>query len=124
MPADIYMTVDEVRVTLLIKNLVSNALRYSRKEDGPITIEVAEGDDAWTIRVSDCGPGIPPDQAEFIGEAFYRGDPSRTRGTGGSGLGLYIARLVAEAHGGSLELDQTVEKGASFVVRFPFEPHD
>ncbi len=121
-PDNIYMSVDEVRVTLLVKNLVSNALRYSRKEDGPITIEVAEADEEWMIRVSDCGPGIPPDQAEFVGEAFYRGDPSRTRNTGGSGLGLYIARLVAEAHGGSLELDQTVEKGASFVVRFPFEP--
>ena len=118
----VFMNIDEVRVTLLIKNLVSNALHYSRKEDGPITIEVQEGADEWAIRVSDCGPGIPDDQAEFVGEPFYRGDPSRTRNTGGSGLGLYIARLVAEAHGGSLKLDQSVAKGASFVARFPFEP--
>lgn len=118
----VFMNIDEVRVTLLIKNLVSNALHYSRKEDGPITIEVQEGADDWAIRVSDCGPGIPDDQAEFVGEPFYRGDPSRTRNTGGSGLGLYIARLVAEAHGGSLKLDQSVAKGASFVARFPFEP--
>ncbi len=121
-PDDIFMNVDDTRVTLLIKNLVSNALRYSAPEDGPVRIEIRVTDDAWVVKVRDRGPGIPPDQVEFIGEPFYRGDPSRTRGTGGSGLGLYIAKLVVEAHGGKLELDQSVEPGACFVATFPFEP--
>ena len=121
-PDTIYLNVDEARVTLLLKNLVSNALRYSRGEDGPVEIEVAEAAQAWTIRVRDHGPGIPADQVKFVGEPFYRGDPSRTRQTGGHGLGLYLARLVAEAHGGTLELDSAYTGGAEFVVTLPFEP--
>ncbi|MDX1481403.1 MAG: HAMP domain-containing sensor histidine kinase [Woeseiaceae bacterium] len=119
---DLYFNVDEVRIGLMIKNLLSNALRYSRPEDGPVSVEITTTDDAWVIRVSDHGPGIPAEQVDKIGEPFYRGDPSRTRTTGGSGLGLYIARLVAQVHGGELELDRSVTQGASFVVRLPFEP--
>ncbi len=121
-PDGVFMNVDEARVTLMLKNLVSNGLRYTCRADGPIRIEIAALEDAWVIRVRDSGPGIPADQAEFVGEAFYRGDPSRTRNTGGSGLGLYLARLVAEAHGGSLSLDPTYTDGACFVVTLPFEP--
>lgn len=121
-PADVHINVDEARVTLLLKNLVSNALRYTSKEDGPVSIEVEESADAWILRVRDQGPGIDEDQRPFIGEPFYRGDPSRTRNTGGSGLGLYLAKLVAEAHGGMLTLDESYTDGASFVVTLPFEP--
>lgn len=123
-PDHIFMNVDETRITLLIKNLVSNALRYSEPDDGPVRIDVSTTDESWVVRVRDHGPGIPADQVEYIGEPFYRGDPSRTRNTGGSGLGLYIAKLVAEAHGGSLDLDQTVADGACFVVTLPFEPEE
>ena len=119
---DVFLNVDEARITLLLKNLVSNALRYTDRKDGPVRIETATVDDAWVLKVSDCGPGIPADQLEFIGEPFYRGDPSRTRNTGGSGLGLYLARLVAEAHGGTLKLDAAYRSGACFVVTLPFEP--
>jgi signal transduction histidine kinase len=78
---------------------------------------VAEGE--LVFRVSDRGPGISVEQAGHIGEAFYRGDPSRTRDTGGTGLGLYLATLVARAHGGSLELTNPGEPGARFEVRIP-----
>jgi two-component system, OmpR family, sensor kinase len=71
------------------------------------------------FQVRDRGPGVSPDQAEHIGEPFYRGDPSRTRDTGGTGLGLYLATLVARAHGGSLELVETGEPGACFEARLP-----
>lgn len=120
--ADIHINGDEVRLALMLKNLIGNALRYSAPDDGPVEIAVRNEDDAWVLRVSDQGPGIPVDQADRIGEPFYRGDPSRTRRTGGSGLGLYIAKLVATAHGGELVLDTSVPRGASFVVRLPFEP--
>lgn len=119
---DLYMNVDEVRIALLIKNLLSNALRYSQPQDGPVVVDISTTDDAWVIRVSDHGPGIPPEEADKIGEPFYRGDPSRARQTGGHGLGLYIAKLVAKVHGGELVLDRSVTEGASFVVRLPFEP--
>lgn len=123
-PDDFFLNVDEARITLLLKNLVSNALRYAEPKDGPVTIDASVTDDAWILRVSDFGPGIAADQVQSIGEAFYRGDPSRTRNTGGSGLGLYLARLVAEAHGGTLRLDTDYTEGACFVVTLPFEPEE
>ena len=114
--------IDEARVTLLLKNLVSNALRYSPADSGPVELTlVAEGDNVL-FRVRDQGPGISPQQAERIGEPFYRGDPSRTRDTGGTGLGLYLATLVARAHGGTLELIDTGEAGACFEARLPLRP--
>ncbi len=119
---DIFFNVDENRVTLAIKNLVSNALRYSSPDDGPVKISVRTTASSWEIVVEDDGPGIAADQVELIGEPFYRGDPSRTRNTGGSGLGLYIVKLVAEAHGGSLLLDNPGESGARFIISLPFEP--
>lgn len=123
-PDDIFMNVDENRMTLLLKNLVSNALRYSSTEDGPVSISVEVTESSWELVVEDHGPGIAEDQAEYIGEPFYRGDPSRTRHTGGSGLGLYIVRLVAEAHGGKLSLGSTAPEGARFIVSLPFEPDE
>ncbi len=121
-PSDLAVTVDQVRLTLMLKNLVSNALRYTPPDGGMVTIDFASRDDAWSISVSDRGPGIAPAQVELIGEPFYRGDPSRTRDTGGSGLGLYLATLVAKAHGGTLELDRSYTGGARFTVTLPLSP--
>jgi len=110
---------DAARVLLMLKNLVSNALRYSAPDAGPVEVEAAVAEGELVFRVSDRGPGISVEQAGHIGEAFYRGDPSRTRDTGGTGLGLYLATLVARAHGGSLELTNPGEPGARFEVRIP-----
>lgn len=111
--------IDAARVLLMLKNLVSNALRYSAPDAGPVEVEAGVAEGELVFRVSDRGPGISVEQAGHIGEAFYRGDPSRTRDTGGTGLGLYLATLVARAHGGSLELTNPGEPGARFEVRIP-----
>ena len=110
--------IDEARITLLLKNLLSNALRYSQPSDGPVELIVAEENDELVFRVRDYGPGLGEGQAEHLGEPFYRGDPSRTRDSGGTGLGLYLATLVARAHRGSLRLLDT-DVGACFEVRIP-----
>jgi signal transduction histidine kinase len=116
------VNIDEARVSLLLKNLVSNALRYSPADSGPVELTLAVEQDELLLRVRDHGPGISPQHAEHIGEPFYRGDPSRTRDTGGTGLGLYLATLVARAHGGSLQLVDTGEPGACFEARLPRRP--
>lgn len=115
-------SIDEARVTLLLKNLVSNALRYSPADSGPVELAIAVDGAELRLRVRDHGPGISPEEAEHIGEPFYRGDPSRTRDTGGTGLGLYLATLVARAHGGTLKLVDTGEEGACFEARLPLRP--
>ncbi|MDX1508811.1 MAG: ATP-binding protein, partial [Woeseiaceae bacterium] len=110
---------DEARVTLLLKNLLSNALRYAPADCGPVTLVIDREGDDLVFRVRDRGPGIAPEHAQRIGEPFYRGDPSRARQTGGTGLGLYLATLVAQAHDGSLTLVDTGGRGACFEVRLP-----
>ena len=115
-------SIDEARVTLLLKNLVSNALRYSPADSGPVELAIAVDGAELRLRVRDHGPGISPEEADHIGEPFYRGDPSRTRDTGGTGLGLYLATLVARAHGGTLKLVDTGEEGACFEARLPLRP--
>jgi len=112
-------SVDEARITLLLKNLLGNALRYSKPEHGPVVVAITATDSELLMTVTDHGPGLSEDQAEHIGEPFYRSDPSRARESGGTGLGLYLATLVARAHGGSLTLVDTGDHGASFEVRLP-----
>jgi signal transduction histidine kinase len=114
-----FANIDEARVSLLLKNLVSNALRYSPADSGPVQLVLVVEGSELVLQVRDRGPGISPEQVEHIGEPFYRGDPSRTRDTGGTGLGLYLATLVARAHGGILHLRDTGEQGACFEARLP-----
>ncbi len=120
LPAELIVAeLDEARVALLFKNLIRNALRYSAPESGLIRLKaVVEGGEI-VATVSDNGPGLSQDQADHLGEPFYRSDTSRTRESGGTGLGLYLASLVAKAHGGSLSLLDTNDQGASFEVRLP-----
>ena len=111
--------VDEARLVLCLKNLVGNALRYSQAKDGPVVIRARTEAGDLVLNVADHGPGLSKDQADHIGEAFYRSDKSRTRESGGTGLGLYLASLVATAHGGTLRLLDTPGYGADFEVRIP-----
>jgi len=115
----IVASVDAARITLLLKNLISNALRYSSPVDGPVELVLSTEREELIMSVSDHGPGLSKDQAEHIGEPFYRSDQSRARESGGTGLGLYLASLAAAAHGGSLRLLDTGGQGASFEIRIP-----
>ena len=69
--------------------------------------------------VADTGPGIAPHDLPHIFDRFYRADPSRARSTGGTGLGLTIARRLVEAHGGSIEVESVVGQGSRFIIRLP-----
>lgn len=117
----ITVKIDEARITLLLKNLLSNALRYSQSSDGPVELTVSVDANDLVFVVRDHGPGLSESQADSIGEPFYRGDPSRTRDSGGTGLGLYLASLVAAAHGGNLKLIDTEGPGACFETRLPLQ---
>ena len=98
-----------------LRNLISNALRYGEK--ARVTV-AQDGDDA-VILIDDNGPGIPVDQIAAMMEPFQRGDASRNRGTGGAGLGLTLARAIAEQHGGRLVLSNRAEGGLRAEIRLP-----
>jgi signal transduction histidine kinase len=106
---------DADRVTQVLTNLVDNALAATRHQ-GHVTLTLARTPDAATVDVADDGPGIPPADADRIFERLVRLDASRT--SGGSGLGLSIARGIAEAHGGSLVLVPSAS-GARFRLSLP-----
>jgi signal transduction histidine kinase len=111
--------IDAPRVLLMLKNLVGNALRHSTEEDGPVQVSISTEGSAVVFSVRDHGPGIAPEQRAHIGEPFYRSDASRARETGGTGLGLYLAKQVARAHGGDLALVDCEGRGALFVATLP-----
>ncbi len=91
----------------MLANLIGNALRYGRSADVSVTVQ---GEHVH-VCVDDHGPGIPPDQLEAVFQPFYRVEGSRSRETAGTGLGLYIARDLAERSGGTLTLANRAEGG-------------
>ena len=71
------------------------------------------------VSIKDTGIGIPAESLPRVFDRFYRADPARTRDTGGTGLGLSLARWIAEAHGGSIAVESTVGRGSTFTVTLP-----
>lgn len=107
---------DRIRQLLLI--LIDNAIRYT-PPPGRVIVELRTAD-AWAlVIVRDTGVGIAPDSLPHVFERFYRGDPARARDPGGTGLGLPIARWVAEQHGGTLDLESELGRGTVARVRLP-----
>ena len=104
-----------VLIRRALRNLVSNALQYG----GNAKIGVHRDGDQILITVDDDGPGIPPDQLENIFEPFARAESSRNRASGGSGLGLTIARAIAQAHSGSVILHNRPEGGIRAILSLP-----
>ncbi len=109
---------DRERLLQAASNLVENALRYSR---GAVRVRVYEKPGWAVLEVEDEGPGIPPEQQEAIFERFVRLDSSRSRSTGGTGLGLPIVKALVEAHGGRVQLHSTPGKGSRFSFRVPLD---
>jgi two-component system sensor histidine kinase SenX3 len=105
-------------IRLLARNLIDNAIRYSREGDS-VVVDVEDRPGAVILRVRDTGIGIPTRDLERIFERFYRVDRARSRETGGTGLGLAIVRHVAENHGGSVSVGSELGRGTTFEVTLP-----
>ncbi len=107
---------DRTRARLLVRNLLDNALRYSAGAALPPRVLLEAEGTGVRLEVRDFGPGVDDAQLEHLAEPFYRTDSARQRATGGVGLGMYLCRLVAEAHGGSLEV-RNAHPGLAIAVR-------
>ncbi|CAM3142528.1 sensor histidine kinase [Tsukamurella hominis] len=112
------LTGDRDRLHQVVTNLVSNPLRHT-PDEATVRVRLAEEPGAVVLSVADTGPGMEPDEAARVFERFYRTDSSRSRGSGGAGLGLSIVAGIVERHGGTVTVDTAPGEGATFTVRLP-----
>jgi len=115
----IMLDVDAARIKLLVKNLLENAVRHTPHGARAPEILLSADEQQVSITVIDHGTGIEAQHLPHLTEPFYRVDPSRQRDTGGYGLGLYLCRMIAEAHGGQLEIESAVGEGTHVLIRLP-----
>ena len=110
---------DKVRLQQLFTNLIDNAIKYTPK--GSICVTVEKNERTALVKIRDTGIGIPKEEQEKIFKRFYRTDKSRSRETGGVGLGLSIAEWIVHAHHGRIEVESDLNKGSTFTVYLPVQ---
>ncbi len=116
----LFVEIDEDKVTQILYNIISNAMKYS-PEGGRITFKVKEENERIVVSVSDEGVGIPKDNLTKIFDRFYRVDRARSRKLGGTGLGLAIAKEMVTAHGGEIWAESTEGKGTTIFFTLPYD---
>lgn len=109
---------DKICFQQLFTNLIDNAVKFT-PEKGSIRIRIEKNEDFVQVKVMDTGIGIPKEEQENIFKRFYRVDKSRSKETGGVGLGLSIAEWIAHAHHGKIEVQSEINKGSTFTVHLP-----
>jgi len=119
LPADLpALPLDRARMRVLLRNLLDNALRHGGEAAQPPAVTLRADGDGVRLTVRDHGPGVDEAQLAHLTEAFYRTDSARARATGGVGLGLYLCRLIAQAHGGELTV-RNASPGLAIEVALP-----
>ncbi len=113
------MALDETRIRLLVRNLVANAISHGGDLTPPPSVLLSHADDKVTVSVRDGGAGMAAEHLSRVTEPFYRADPSRARATGGFGIGLYLCKLITEAHGGSMSIKSAPGKGTIVEIELP-----
>jgi len=113
-------SLDPARLRLLVRNLLDNALRHSAGAPRPPQLRTTQTPAHLRLVVRDHGPGVAPEQLAQLAQAFYRTDSARQRETGGVGLGLYLCRLIAQAHGGELAF-RNAEPGLEATLSLPLD---
>jgi two-component system, OmpR family, sensor histidine kinase VicK len=116
----IFVEIDEDKMTQVLYNIISNALKYS-PQGGEVTFSIKEEEERIIVSISDEGMGIPKENIGKIFDRFYRVDKARTRKLGGTGLGLAIAKEMINAHGGSIWAISDEGKGTKISFSLPYE---
>ncbi len=113
-----FLVGDEGRLRQVLDNLLDNT-RVHTPNGTPVRVKITREDGELVLTVADEGPGLSPEVASRVFERFYRGDPTRSRGTGGAGLGLSIVSAIVHAHGGKVSAPSSNGAGTTFEVRLP-----
>lgn len=116
---DTPVTLDATRIRLLLRKLLDNALQHTPPGQPAPSLTLTRQGERLQIKVQDHGAAIPPEHLSHLTEPFYRADSARQRSTGGFGLGLYLCRLIAEAHQGRLEITSSAQQGSCVTVELP-----
>lgn len=112
------INVDRDKITQGLINIISNGIKYT-EQGGIIEITCDEGKNIAIIHIRDNGIGISKEHLPYIFQRFYRADKSRTRATGGAGIGLTISKAIIEAHGGNIKVKSEINKGTEFIIEIP-----
>ena len=115
---NVLLKIDLNRIRTVLKNILENAVKYSKPESQPVEIAVDGEEKSVVIRIRDYGSGIPKEELPYLFEPFYRTDKSRSKDTGGYGLGMSLCKKIMEAHGGKIEIHSEVNVGTTVVLRF------
>ncbi|EKH7731827.1 HAMP domain-containing protein [Staphylococcus pseudintermedius] len=110
------------RMEQVLTNLVDNASRYTQPGD-TISIKATADHDHQILTIEDTGVGIAPQHLEKLFERFYKVDSARKRGSQGTGLGLFITRMIVNAHGGHIRVESELDKGTKFIISLPKKSH-
>ena len=116
-PVNLQFYADEQMLSTVIRNLVTNAIKYSEGQ-GKINIESQINDNNFTLIFTDEGIGISEDEKKNIFKKFYRVGEEKTRTTPGSGLGLFLVKKITEIHGGKVTVENNLPKGSKFILAF------
>ena len=119
LPPELSVQVDPQQIKTVFENLLSNAFKYSEPESDPVKISVERRAADVIIRIEDNGIGIPQEQLAHIFEPFYRVDKSRSKDSGGYGLGLSLCKSIMEAHKGKIEVQSRPKEGTTVLLFFP-----
>ncbi|MBN1799384.1 MAG: HAMP domain-containing protein [Spirochaetales bacterium] len=110
---------DPRRLSMLFSNILDNALRYSRQQTQKVSVSISRIKDSARVVIKDAGCGIPAKDMPYIFEPFYRVDPSRSKETGGYGIGFSLSKRIVEAHGGTITVHSIVNKGTKVTIVLP-----
>ncbi|MBF4502113.1 cell wall metabolism sensor histidine kinase WalK [Savagea sp. SN6] len=119
----LFVEIDPDKMTQVIDNIISNALKYS-PDGGTVRFGIEKAEDDILVSIADEGMGIPQDMVKRIFDRFYRADRARSRAMGGTGLGLAIAKEMIQAHGGTIWAESEEGKGTTIFFTLPLEQHE
>jgi signal transduction histidine kinase len=119
LPPELSLELDPHQIKTVIENVLNNAFKYCEPESDPVKISLERRTSDVIVRIEDNGIGIPPEELTHIFEPFYRVDKSRSKDTGGYGLGLSLCKTIMKAHEGKIEVQSRLKEGTTVLLFFP-----